>query len=233
MTQQANPKTNATGPRAARSTKSATRGLLHVSDHNIMQKIRIKCPHCKVTLDVRNSTGAAEKEITCPNCNTNLMVKFKQPIAPPQPANTEAPTAPDSVYADSQAQTPAAYTDTSETMVTSLPIFDAIMGKLLYNGKKYTLQMGINTIGRKAETSKASLQIETDDRSMSRLHSVIKVTRLLDGTLRTTIENADNKNLTYVGGQLLIDGDTIVLNDGDVIKMGNAYVTFIKDILHI
>lgn len=200
-----------------------------------MQKIRIKCPHCKVTLDVRNSTGAAEKEITCPNCHTNLMVKFKQVAVPPsqpQPANTEPRTTADNLYADGQAQTPAAYTDTSETMVTSLPIFDAIMGKLLYNGKKYMLQMGINTIGRKAETSKASLQIETDDRSMSRLHSVIKVTRLLDGTLRTTIENADNKNLTYVGGQLLIDGDTIVLNDGDVIKMGNAYVTFVKDILH-
>lgn len=88
--------------------------------------------------------------------------------------------------------------------------------------------MGINSVGRKASTSKATIQIDTSDRSMSRMHSIINVTRMFDGTLRTTIKNADNKNITYVGGQILYDGDTIVLNDGDVIKMGNVNITFVK-----
>ena len=64
---------------------------------------------------------------------------------------------------------------------------------------------------------------------MSRLHSVIEVSRMFDGSVRAIIRNADNKNRTFVGGQELVDGDRIVLNYGDVIRMGDVQITYIKD----
>lgn len=173
----------------------------------MMQKTRVKCPSCGVLLDVRNSSGTSEKEISCPNCNSRIVVKFSTPQIAPSKESVE--------------------TQEFHTSFIS-GLTDGIMGKLLYNGQTYSLQMGINSVGRKASTSKATIQIDTSDRSMSRMHSIINVTRMFDGTLRTTIKNADNKNITYVGGQILYDGDTIVLNDGDVIKMGNVNITFVK-----
>lgn len=176
----------------------------------MIQKTRVKCPGCGVLLDVRNSSGTSEKEITCPKCNSRIVVKFNKPVTQQIPPSNDT------------AETQEFHT----SFISGLT--DGIMGKLLYNGQKYTLQMGINSVGRKATTSKASVQIDTNDRSMSRMHSIINVTRMFDGTLRTTIKNADNKNVTYVGGQILYDSDTIVLNDGDVIKMGNVNITFVK-----
>lgn len=175
-----------------------------------MQKTRVKCPSCGVLLDVRNSSGASERVVSCPNCNTQITVKFTAP--PPSQSPSSGDTA------DGQ--------EFHTSFISGLT--DGIMGKLLFEGHSYPLQMGINSVGRKASTSKADIQIETLDRSMSRLHSIVNVTRMFDGTLRTTIKNANNKNLTTVGGQILYDEDTIVLNDGDVIKMGNVNITFVK-----
>lgn len=176
----------------------------------MIQKTRVKCPSCGVLLDVRNSTGAKEKEVNCPNCKSRIVVKFNIP----NPLTSTPSNTPEQ-------------TEFHTSFISGLT--DGIMGKLLYNGQTYPLQMGLNSVGRKASTSTANIQIDTTDRSMSRLHSIINVTRMFDGTLRTTIKNADNKNTTYVGGQILYDGDTIVLNDGDVIKMGNVNITFVKN----
>lgn len=180
-----------------------------------MQKIRIICPSCGVKLDVRNSTESSEKEISCPNCNAQIKVNFNDEQSAQQ--NSDIPVSP---------------VNKPQEYGTRVMPTDCVMGKLLLNGTYYPLQMGINTIGRAASTSKASIQIQTTDRTMSRMHSIIEVGRIFNETdiiLRTTIKNANNKNLTYVGGQLLIDGDTIVLNDGDIIKMGNVQIMFVKE----
>lgn len=177
-----------------------------------MQKIRIKCPNCGVKLDVRNSTDSCEKEISCPNCNAQIRVNFNKEQREQQPQETPIIE--------------------SQRFGTRVVPADCTMGKLLLNGTFYPLQIGINTVGRAASTSKASIQIRTADRTMSRMHSIIEVGRIFNGVdvaIRTTIKNADNKNLTYVGGQLLVDGDTIVLNDGDIIKMGNVEIMFVKE----
>ena len=65
-----------------------------------MQTKRIKCPNCKVVLDVKNSKNEEVKQITCPNCKTTLQVKF-----PPQkaPLETETYYAPKKPTADSGA----------------------------------------------------------------------------------------------------------------------------------
>ncbi len=96
----------------------------------------------------------------------------------------------------------------------------------MYGGACYPLEEGQNIVGRKGNTSKASVQIATDDRYMSRQHCSITVTTLPDGTKKAVLSNYMNKNLTSVNGQEIETGDAIRLTDGNSITMGHTTVTF-------
>ena len=82
----------------------------------------------------------------------------------------------------------------------------------------YTLSLGINTIGRKAQTSNATVQIDTDDLTMSRSHSIIEVRKLKTGGYIHYFSNAQNKNATYINSGLIENGDRIILHGGEIIK---------------
>lgn len=99
------------------------------------------------------------------------------------------------------------------------------MPKLVCDGTSYLLSEGVNIVGRQSQSSKATIQIATDDRYMSRNHSRLTVANLPDG-LKVTISNYENKNGTFVNDQELMDGEEIRLTDGDEIKMGHTIVTF-------
>lgn len=91
----------------------------------------------------------------------------------------------------------------------------------------YTLSLGINTIGRKAQTSNATVQIDTDDLTMSRSHSIIEVRKLKTGGYIHYFSNAQNKNATYINSGLIENGDRIILHGGEIIKMSNTTLKFI------
>ena len=95
------------------------------------------------------------------------------------------------------------------------------------NGVSYPLSVGFNTIGRKATTSTASIQIATDDRTMSRNHTVIEV-RNIGGQLLHILKNGDNKNPSYLNNVLMGEDDKLILNDGDCLKLGYTILTFKK-----
>ena len=188
-----------------------------------MQTKRIICPKCRAVLDVKNSQNEAVKQIACPSCKTALKVNF-----PPEQEPVEAKT----YYAPSK-QKPA---DNGETqlaagnygatqLVTDMPKAKAT-AKLLFGGQNYPLEEGQNIVGRKGNTSKATVQIATDDRYMSRQHCSITVTSLPDGTKKAVLSNYQNKNLTSIDGQEINTGDAIRLTDGNSITMGHTTVTF-------
>ena len=85
---------------------------------------------------------------------------------------------------------------------------------------------GKNIVGRKGNTSKATVQIATDDHYMSRQHCAINVTTLPDGTIKAVLSNYQNKNCTKVEGQEIETGDAIRLSDGNQITMGHTTVIF-------
>ena len=99
-------------------------------------------------------------------------------------------------------------------------------GYLLYGGQKYPLGFGNNVIGRKATTSQATVQIATDDRYMSRQHLAIQVIKASTDKVRVVVSNYHNKNASYVNGQLLNEGDQLILSEGSIIKMGNTTVVY-------
>ena len=187
-----------------------------------MQTKRIKCPSCGVVLDVKNSKNEEVKQITCPQCQVVLQVRFS-----PQQEPIEAPTyyAPKSSAADNGATQLAGGAYGATQLATSLPK-TVKSAKLMYDGVSYELSEGQNIVGRKGTTSKATVQIATEDHYMSRQHCAINVTTLPDGTIKAVLSNYQNKNCTMVEGQEIETGDAIRLSDGNQITMGHTKVIF-------
>ena len=200
-----------------------------------METKRIKCPSCGVLLDVRNSQNEAVKIISCPQCKARLRVVFSHPqqqVTPPQSSGEIQ------YVGNSNGETQYVNRDNGETRYVghfSSQSDETILagkkeevtpGYLLYGGQKYPLGFGNNVIGRKATTSQATVQIATDDRYMSRQHLAIQVIKASTYKVRVVVSNYHNKNASYVNGQLLNEGDQLVLTEGSIIKMGNTTVVY-------
>ena len=188
-----------------------------------MQTKRIQCPQCKAVLDVKNSQNETVKQITCPSCKTLLQVKF-----PPQQELMEARTfyAPPKQPMASGGETQLAGTNYGATQLYTPAQKPAAQARLSFGGKDYPLEEGQNIVGRQATTSRATVQIVTADRYMSRQHVAITVTTLPDGTRKAVLSNYQNKNQTTIDGQPIETGDSIRLTDGNTITMGHTTVTF-------
>lgn len=196
-----------------------------------MQVKRIKCPNCGIVLDVQNSKNESVKQITCPKCKSVLQVKF-----PPQQKPMEAETyiAPKLIHSDDGAtqlagghgETQLAGGGYAATQLGTSPIKKKVKARLLYGDESYELDEGQNIVGRHGQTSKATVQINTADRYMSRQHCSITIKTLSDGTKKAVLSNYQNKNLTTVDGQEIETGDEIRLSDGNNITMGHTTITF-------
>lgn len=192
-----------------------------------MQIKRIQCPNCKVVLDVKNSKDEEVKQISCPKCKTLLKVTFDLQQTPEEPV--EAHTfyaAPQKPSVDNGATQLAAGLAGATQLATPNEKPQSSSARLVFDDQPYFLEEGQNIIGRKGATSKATVQIATDDRYMSRQHCAITVTTLPDGTKKAVLSNYQNKNLTTIDGQEIETGDAIRLVNGNRITMGHTTVTF-------
>ena len=169
------------------------------------EKLKIKCPHCGAILAAKKLPGIESKIITCPVCNKpNKFTDFK-------PIHT--------AYKQQQ---------TDEDDRTDIIRPKVCIGRLIkpdHTGE-YPLQLGMNIVGRKAQTSTANVQIDTTDLYMSRSHAAIEVRQSPNGSITHTLFNMHNKNNTYVNAQLIKEGDRIILNGGEVLKLANTVLLF-------
>lgn len=175
--------------------------------------LRIKCPNCGAVLTIKNMAELETKNIPCPVCKkTSKYTEYKTPKQ-------------QTCFLDND------YTRTNGDATLIRNLKQQGLGKLQRVGtnQQYKLAIGINTIGRKAQSSNATVQIDTDDRSMSRMHSTIEVRKLDDGGYFYCFSNAQNKNATYVNSQQIKNGDRIVLHGGETIKMANTTLKFVLD----
>lgn len=176
-----------------------------------MQTKRIQCPQCGIVLDVKNSKNESVKLITCPSCHVALQIKF-EPQNDPLEAHTYcALKASNDICGLTELATPNKTQDSA---------------CLIYEGYTYHLEIGDNVIGRKGNSSKASIQIATTDRYMSRQHCRINVSSLSDKSLKVVLCDYQNKNMTSVNDHAIVQGDEIRLMDGDKITMGETTLTF-------
>lgn len=177
-----------------------------------MQTKRVKCPKCGVVLDVRNSQNEKIKQITCPSCKSTLRVKF---------SIQEEPLDANTFYAYSSKAS-----NSCETQLVMNNSKKDLSASLLYNNMEYKLEEGLNIIGRKGSTSNATVQIDTVDRFMSRMHCSIMISTSPDGTKKVILSNYQNKNQTRVDNQRVEEGDAIRLIDGNIITMGHTELLF-------
>lgn len=206
-----------------------------------MEVKRVKCPSCGVVLDVRNSKNEAVKLITCPQCKASLRVRF-QPQQPLEVATVFSGAQP-------QPQRGQNIPNSGETQLGGLRFGDTLLGKgrdsdetllagkgaqsipqrtasLCFGGQQFPLREGINTIGRKAQTSQATVQVPTSDPYMSRSHVRIVLSTLQNGRLKAVITNDHNKNITTVNGVELLGDDAIILSEDARIVMGKTTVVY-------
>lgn len=185
-----------------------------------MEVKRVKCSNCGIILEVKNSKNEAVKLITCPQCKAPLRVRFQ----PQQPLEVET------VLPGCQpAQQRVAPQNDGETLLggrrtASGP--SSATACLVLADQQYVLRQGANTVGRKAQTSQATLQLPVSDPYMSRHHLQITVSVLPNGKLKAVISNDRNKNITSINGVELPHDEAIVLSNGDRIVMGKTTVVY-------
>lgn len=198
-----------------------------------METKQIKCPNCKVVLDVKNSKNEDVKTITCPKCKAVLQVKFHKPApleaetyyASPKPKAQARDNGETQLAGGNNGATILGGAMAGATQLGSFPKKES-SARLVFEDMPYFLEEGQNIVGRKGNTSKATIQIATEDRYMSRQHCSITVTALPDGTKKAVLSNFQNKNLTSIDGQEIETGDAIRLVNGNRITMGHTTVVF-------
>lgn len=178
--------------------------------------LTIRCIHCGAVLQVRNQAGIEKLSVACPNChekfNVGEGIKSYQAKAVADSEATE-------YGPQKKAQ------DHEHTIIEK----GTMLGELLETGtgKRHKLKVGTNTIGRAAQSGAANIQVPDPTKKMSREHAIIEVTPMSDGSYRHFLRNWKNKNKTYVGNEVLEPDESIVLQDGQLVKFGAVTMRFI------
>lgn len=174
-----------------------------------MGKLKIICPNCRSLLTVDEAPGIADKMLTCPICHFRAKVSVYQ-----QQAMGNGKHGGDN--------------DDEPTQV-NFGMMDRTTGSLFLGQKEFSLHKGPNTIGRKAQTGHAEVQLcdihGEVDRYMSRQHAVITIKEGGSG-LEHLLQPTNPKNPIKVNGQLLQNADVVVLQWGDRLTFGHTELVF-------
>ena len=108
--------------------------------------------------------------------------------------------------------------DTGETIIADHEAGDDIIG---------------NIVGRQSKSSQSTIQLPTDDMSMSRSHVRIMVHRLKSGRIKAVLSDMrDGKKMqtlpTYIDDEPLQPEDAYVLENGDTITLGKTKIRYVK-----
>ena len=178
--------------------------------------VKVKCPKCGSILKIGKRDGMENMNLTCPLCGYKDLFKIYIPVDSQQTINKE-----DTDFNGDKTQ----LNDKTEVMKKSMTI-----GRLRCNGKVYALSEGENIIGRKAETSKATIQIADETRKISREHITITVISVGKNTVQHRLQLCKKDvNTTLLNNEKLQPGDIMILNNGDVITLPGAKLVFETD----
>lgn len=197
----------------------------------MMETTQITCPQCHKTFEqILNVKGRAFMTL-CPYCEHPIKVGFK-----PKPirldlggANGKVGEAPKMAQATMAQQIHESLNPKEQSEdTTTLGDLMKNMGKpmLMFDNKPYMLALGTNMVGRKSETSQATLQLPTGDRYMSRVNARIDVSRTVKGSWHVTISSVNERNLAKVNGRPVGMNDKFVLMNGQVITLGHSDLYF-------
>ncbi|MCH5223542.1 MAG: FHA domain-containing protein [Muribaculaceae bacterium] len=174
-----------------------------------MENINVKCPWCSAVLKIKAAPGIDNASLCCPVCKkTSPFSQFKKFVA--EESETQFVNHPGSGNSASGLK--------------------SVIGKLVIPSKgiAFQLKLGRNIIGRKASTSTANFQISTgESKRLSREHIIIDVKRLSSGGVAHHVSLVKERvNKTYLNNSELTFGDTLILQNGDMIKLPDVNILF-------
>jgi len=170
--------------------------------------ISVRCPHCNIGLKV-DETKIPQDIVSfkCPKCKKEIPVSYvEQKLG-------------QAVDVDTLVVTPKAKQG-GLGILTVLPASGTPQ-------QEFHLNEGLIIVGRKAKVSTAAICIKTDDKTMSRSHIRIEVTKNPKGSgYFHYLSDNNSKNNTLYNGKCIGSGDVVVLKDNDVIVLGQTIVRF-------
>ena len=167
--------------------------------------ISIKCPYCQVGLKVdEGKLPLGLTSFKCPKCRQAI------PVSLVLDKKTESEE-PDTVMVNPLVE--------KRGRIMVLPAPETPQ-------QSFILPEGISVIGRKSSASKATLMIETADRSMSREHIRIEVKKDEHGSYKHYLSDNNSKNHTLYNSNYLEEGEVVVLNNNDEIVIGHTVLRF-------
>lgn len=161
------------------------------------------------------------KVVKCPNCGTSFSVtnpESKEMIVVPCPkCGTKL----------------GLKFDKNQTVIDEIKSNKKEIGYLMCGKDRYELKLGINTIGRKSAKSAATVQIATDDMSISRVHAEINVVKLDNGDLKAIlrdVRDVDKANLMpiYFDDDRMYPEDSLDMENGDTFKIGETILKYLQ-----
>lgn len=174
-----------------------------------MGKLKIICPNCRSLLTIEDTPGIADKMLSCPICRFRAKVSVYQQ--------------------QSLGNGKHGGDDDDEPTQVNFGMMDRTIGSLFYGQKEFSLHKGSNTVGRKAKTGHAEVQICDSngevDCYMSRQHAVITIKEGGSG-LEHHLQPTNPKNPIKVNGKLLQNADIVVLQWGDRLTFGHTDLLF-------
>ena len=178
--------------------------------------IQIKCPFCGALLKVKQQPGLDKASITCPVCKRKSAFNDYRKVAAHESEDTD--------YLNGGGHG-GEHTEINEGG-------NGWIGCLVEKSvKRWSLHVGVNTVGRKTVSTPPQADIPITDctgqRLMSRKHARIEVVRLPGGGYKHVLSNWLNKNPTTVDGGTMEADDRIVLHDGMAIRFADIEVKFI------
>lgn len=172
-----------------------------------MGKLKFVCPNCKALLEIDDAPGVRDKMMACPHCKFRAkVVVFLQNSWGDKNGGDDVPTQ------------------------INFKGMDRTIGSLFYGNKEFSLHKGENTIGRRAQTGHAEVQLCDEqgevDMYMSRKHAKIFIKEGAMG-LEHQLQHWEAKNPIKVNNKMTMkEGDIIVLQWGDKLKFGHTELVF-------
>lgn len=170
--------------------------------------LSIKCPYCQVRLKIDESKIPAHlNAFNCPRCKQPISISLLHQYK--IVSNSE-----DTIYIQKSNNTTATLT---------------VLPGACTPSQSFQLRTGINIIGRKnGNTSEAKIEIETNDKLMSREHIKIEAVQYGNGEYNYLLSDNSSKNQTRHNSHYLDQGEILVLRDKDEIEIGNTKIYFNK-----
>lgn len=201
--------------KAVESTK--VRGAYIMQDKAVVGRIyQMECPKCHKVLTIKAKEAKPFVE-TCSFCNTKTVITGC--IAPKQEQPQPSPSQSASIETDS------VHVPTEKVKMHGGKV--QTTGKLVWGGflrrKSYILREGSNYIGR--HDNEIPSDVNIDDNYVSRRSILIEVAQAPKGfTYKLTVKKCTNPVL--INGKEQAVGNSIYLNYGDTILVGNTTITF-------